>query len=110
MIRYRKLGHVELNVTDIGASRRFYESVVGLQYVESGPDGELFFRCDRDRYNIVLHPAAEPGLHRVGWMLEDEHQFAPLHAALSAARVAHRELGVAECRARHLARATRATG
>ncbi|HWI29083.1 MAG TPA: VOC family protein [Stellaceae bacterium] len=107
MIRYQKLGYVELNVTDTGRSRSFYEQLVGLEFVGEGERGEVLLRCDADHHSLVLHQAAEPGLKRVGWMLEDEAQFAPLHDALSRHDVAWRELPHAECRARHLGRATR---
>ena len=39
MVRYQKLGRVELNVTHLERSRHFYEKVLGLQYVDTGPDG-----------------------------------------------------------------------
>lgn len=107
MIRYQKLGYIELNVTDIGRSRSFYERLVGLEFVGEGERGEVLLRCDTDHHSLVLHQAAEPGLKRVGWMLEDEAQFAPLHDALSRHNVAWRELPTTECRARHLGRATR---
>jgi 2,3-dihydroxy-p-cumate/2,3-dihydroxybenzoate 3,4-dioxygenase len=41
MVRYRKLGRVELNVTHVETARRFYEEVVGLQYVDTGSDGAI---------------------------------------------------------------------
>jgi len=31
MIRYKKLGYVELNVSDLEKSRKFYEDIVGLE-------------------------------------------------------------------------------
>jgi len=34
MIRYRKLGYVELNVTDVARSREFFEKLVGLEFVD----------------------------------------------------------------------------
>jgi predicted enzyme related to lactoylglutathione lyase len=39
MVRYQKLGRVELNVTQLESARRFYVEVVGLQYVDTGADG-----------------------------------------------------------------------
>jgi len=33
MIRYKKLGYVELNVSDLDRSRKFYQDIVGLEFV-----------------------------------------------------------------------------
>jgi len=107
MIRYRRLGYVEFNVTDLSRSRAFYEAVVGLDYAGAGPDGEALFRCDSDHHGIVLHEAPAPGLKRVGWMLEDAPQFDRLHSRLTEHGVRFEELTSAECTARHLGRTTR---
>ncbi|MDQ1002215.1 2,3-dihydroxy-p-cumate/2,3-dihydroxybenzoate 3,4-dioxygenase [Neobacillus niacini] len=74
MIRYKKLGYVALNVTDIEKSAQFYEEVVGLQLVERVENGPVFFRCSRDHHNIVLYSGDEPGLRRIGLEVEDPEQ------------------------------------
>lgn len=107
MIRYRKLGYVELMVTDLERSAAFYRDIVGLEPAGEGPAGERRFRCSEDPYAVVLHQAPQPGFKRGGWMLEDERQFAGLHAALKSAGVAFEWLSDAECKGRGLARATR---
>jgi 2,3-dihydroxy-p-cumate/2,3-dihydroxybenzoate 3,4-dioxygenase len=75
MFRYKKLGYVALNVSDIEKSTKFYEEMVGLQLVEKNENGPSFFRCSNDHHNIALYPATgEPGLKRVGFQVEnDEH-------------------------------------
>ena len=107
VIRYRKLGYVELNVTDINASAEFYRSMVGLQYVATGSRGEVFLRCADDHHSVVLHQASDPGLKLVGWMLDDESQFDVLHARLKKAGVPFRELSRGQLAPRHLERTTR---
>ena len=107
MIRYSRLGYVELMVTDLERSAMFYRDVVGLQPAGVGPDGERRFKCSDDPYAIVLHRADKPGFKRGGWLLEDERQFAALHARLDANGVAFEELRSPECIARGLGRATR---
>jgi Glyoxalase/Bleomycin resistance protein/Dioxygenase superfamily len=57
MIRYRKLGYVELMVTDLERSAAFYRDVVGLEPAGEGPEGERRFRCSEDPYAVVLHKA-----------------------------------------------------
>jgi 2,3-dihydroxy-p-cumate/2,3-dihydroxybenzoate 3,4-dioxygenase len=107
MIRYRKLGRVELNVTDAVRSRNFYENIVGLQYVGTGSAGEVLLRCDHEHHNIVLHPAASAGLRVAGFMLEDDAQFAPLLETLRGAGLEVQEVTAATCAAHHQTRAVR---
>ena len=107
MIRYKKPGRVELSVTDVAASRRYYEQVVGLQHVGEGPDGEVLLRCDQDHHGVALHAAAHAGLRCAGFMLEDAAQFEPLIARLRAAGIETRERDAAQCRALGQARAIR---
>ena len=107
MIRYSKLGYVELMVTDLERSAAFYREIVGLQPAGRGPGGEYRFKCSDDPYAVVLHQADQPGFKRGGWMLEDESQFAALHQRLDGCGVRYEALAAAECRARGLARATR---
>ena len=54
MIRYSKLGYVELMVTDLERSAEFYRDIVGLQLAGTGPDGEIRFKCSDDPYAVVL--------------------------------------------------------
>ena len=105
MIRYRKLGHVALNVTDLDRAAAFYAGVVGLEPVGAGTEGERLFRCSADHHSVALHRADHPGLKRLGWMLEDAQQIDRVAAALSDAGVPWRRLAADECAARGLAEA-----
>jgi 2,3-dihydroxy-p-cumate/2,3-dihydroxybenzoate 3,4-dioxygenase len=107
MIRYKKLGYVELTVTDLDRAVAFYRDVVGLEPVGRGPEGEYRFRCSEDPYGVALHRADQAGFKRGGWMLEDESQFAVLHQRLRHSGVPYEEFAVTECQARGIARGTR---
>jgi 2,3-dihydroxy-p-cumate/2,3-dihydroxybenzoate 3,4-dioxygenase len=107
MIRYRKLGYVELNVTDLAKARDFYTGMAGLEYAGNGPEGELRLRCTDEPYSVVLYKATEPGFKRVGWMLDDERQFANIHRRLGEQGVAYEDLTPEECRRRLIGRACR---
>src|SRR5258708_15112349 len=98
MIRYKKLGYVELMVTDLDRAAGFYRDIVGLEPPGTGPDGELLFRCSEDPYAVALHRAGKPGFKRGGWMLEDAGQFETLHQPLRQHAVAYEELPPAECK------------
>lgn len=68
--RYRKLGYVALNVSDVDRSCDFYIREVGLELSERDETGRVFLRCGPDHHNLILYPAAEPGLKRVAFELE----------------------------------------
>jgi 2,3-dihydroxy-p-cumate/2,3-dihydroxybenzoate 3,4-dioxygenase len=108
-MRYRKLGYVALNVSDTGKSRRFYEDLVGLNYVGEGARGEVFFRCSFDHHNIVLYPSDAPGLKRVGWEMEDDGALDQAFAVLSEAGAAPHWLSDEECADLHQDRTFRAS-
>jgi 2,3-dihydroxy-p-cumate/2,3-dihydroxybenzoate 3,4-dioxygenase len=107
MIRYRKLGRVELNVTQLERARRFYEEVAGLQYVDTTADGGVRLRCDHEHHNVVLYEAHEAGLRCAGFMLEDDAQFQPLLERLTQAGLHPLEVDASTCRARMQQRAVR---
>jgi 2,3-dihydroxy-p-cumate/2,3-dihydroxybenzoate 3,4-dioxygenase len=72
MFRYKKIGYVALNVSDVEESTEFYNKVVGLQHVEKNEKGVSFFRCSNDHHNVILYPSAEPGIKRVGFQMEND--------------------------------------
>lgn len=85
--RYRRLGYVALNVTDLARSTAFYRDLVGLALSESS-DAFTALRCSQDHHNVLLYPAAKPGLKRVAFELESGRD-------LSAAREHVAGLGLA---------------
>ena len=107
MVRYKKLGYVELNVSDLSRSRNFYENLLGLEFVGEGPRGSLRLRCSDDPYNVVLHQSSTAGYKRAGWMLEDASQFEALEKQLRANDVPFENLSGGECSERGFGRATR---
>lgn len=68
--RYRKLGYVALNVSDLEKSLHFYCDLVGLQLEARVGDDVAFLRCSDDHHNIVLYRASEPGIKRMAFELE----------------------------------------
>jgi len=82
-IRFARLGHVVLNVTDLERSAAFYEEIVGLQRAPSPREDLAFFRCSERRQDIVLSRAAAPGLKRIGWQMESPFALAAVRAELA---------------------------
>ena len=70
--RYKRLGYVALNVTDVQKSTAFYRDLVGLAVTESS-DRVAALRCSRDHHNLLLHRSDAPGLKRIGFELESRH-------------------------------------
>ena len=69
-IRYKRLGYVVLNATDVTRSRKFYEALVGLTFVEQSPGGEAYLRRSDLHHDLVLANSDNPGLRRIGWQME----------------------------------------
>lgn len=67
--RYKRLGYVALNVTDLAKSTAFYRDLVGLALTES-TDAFAALRCSHDHHNLLLYRAPQAGLKRVGFELE----------------------------------------
>jgi len=84
MIRARRLQHVVLNVTDLDASVKFYEAVLGLEVVarQEEPAYEsaaAFLSCGADHHNLALFQRAQgappdnspPGMSHSAWQLDN---------------------------------------
>ena len=106
MIRYRKLGYVALNVSDVARSTAFYVDQVGLADGGPGPDGARFLRCSTSHHDLMLCPGT-PGLKRIGFEMESGDSLDGLIAAVEARGVATQAVPVADCAALHVTRAVR---
>lgn len=107
MPRYSKLGYVALNVTDIARARDFYETMVGLKFSGEGERGEVFFRCSTSHHDLVLYPAAKPGLKRFGFEMASDGDLDAIERTLSAEGLRVVELERDEARALHQGRTIR---
>jgi 2,3-dihydroxy-p-cumate/2,3-dihydroxybenzoate 3,4-dioxygenase len=96
-IRYKRLGYVALNVSDLDRSEDFYSRLVGLESMGRGPDDCRFLRCSGHHYDIALHKGATPGLKRIGFEMESLESLLELEAALKTAGVATQRVPAEEC-------------
>jgi 2,3-dihydroxy-p-cumate/2,3-dihydroxybenzoate 3,4-dioxygenase len=69
-IRFRRLGYIALNVSDLGKSRDFYESKLGLKADQPVAGGQLFLRCSDKHHDLMLIESHTPGVKRIGWQME----------------------------------------
>jgi len=68
--RYKKLGYVALNVTDVARTHEFVMNIIGLDDAGPGAAGERYYRVGSDHHSVVLYPAKQAGFKRAGWQLE----------------------------------------
>lgn len=70
--RYRRLGYITLNVTDIEKSSHFVTEFFGLDLVTEMPGGGRAFRAGRAFMDVLLVPGNDAALARTSWELEQE--------------------------------------
>lgn len=70
--RYRRLGYMVLNVTDIERSTQFATDVFGLDLVEEAQDGSRFFRSGSWHHDVIMKPAKTAAFVRGAWELETD--------------------------------------
>lgn len=88
IVRGRLIDHIQLVVNDLGASRRFYEAVLGALGIPIGGEGPGFFWADEFFVSSVDSPAAarQPtGRAHLAFQAKDRDAVDRLHAAALAA-------------------------
>ncbi|HKQ83391.1 MAG TPA: VOC family protein [Steroidobacteraceae bacterium] len=78
--RYRKVGYVALNVTDVARTTEFATKTFALENTGQGPNGERFLSCGPEHHDVVLYPAKDPGLLRGAFELETPEDVERAHA------------------------------
>jgi 2,3-dihydroxy-p-cumate/2,3-dihydroxybenzoate 3,4-dioxygenase len=101
-IRYQRLGFVELNVSDLDRSERFYIEQVGLEAMGRGPNDCRFLRCSDKSYDIVLSQNAAPGLKRIGFEMESLSALEALRSTLQHAGLWPLPMAATDAAAMHL--------
>ena len=82
--RGRLVDHLQLVVRDLGASRRFYEAVLGVLGVPIGGEGEDFFWADELFVSTADSVAARgelTGRHHLAFQARDAAMVDAFHAA-----------------------------
>lgn len=70
-IRYKRLGYVGLQVTNLENSLDFYLNKVGLNLV-SKDSSTAKLRCSEKPSDVTLHQGSEPGLSQIGMEVEND--------------------------------------
>ncbi len=78
--RYKRLGYVALNVSDLSRSLDFYQEMVGLDPAGESFHGEHLLRCTSRHHDVALHESDHPGLRRVGWEMESSTDVASVRS------------------------------
>ena len=68
-----RCSHAVLDVTNLDASRKFYESIIGL-HVEDADDKAVFLRGSEEHqhHSLVLRKAPTPACNRLGFRVANE--------------------------------------
>ena len=102
--RYRRLGYVALNVSDVERSGDFYRDFVGLTPAGQALNGEHLFRCSERHHDVVLHQSDAVGLRRVGWEMESAKDVASIRTHLQSLDIEPHPVAAAECDALGISR------
>lgn len=105
--RYRRLGYVALNVSNLARSDPFYRDIVGLQPAGDTPTGERLYRCTERHHDVLLHESPTPGLRRAAWEMESTEDLARIERHLHVLGLPVRAVSTAECAALGITRAIR---
>ena len=65
-----RLSHVNLNCTDIEATSRFFQNVLGFKLTDRSK-AMAFLRCNQDHHAVVLGDSGVNGLNHVAFMMPD---------------------------------------
>jgi len=106
MIRYKKLGYVAFNVSNLDKSIAFYRDMVGLDHVKTNDQGEAFLSCNSDHHNILL-VQGKPSLKRIAFQLESPEQLAVAEEWLTRHKVRWAHVPQEESYRLHIGRALR---
>lgn len=65
------LGHVEIRVTDLQASKRFFTELYGL-FVSAETENQVYLRAwqDYEHHTLILTQADVPGVEHISWRVE----------------------------------------
>ena len=80
MFRYRRLGYVALNVSDLDRASAWYQFILGLKLNERASRDSLHFDVGTNPDGLLLYRSSRPGLKRIGWEVESEDQISGLTA------------------------------
>lgn len=107
--RYKRLGYLMMNVSDIGRSTAFAQDVFGLDLVRTDERGQHFFRGSEHHHDVIFAPADKPALVRAAWELESQAELDIAFAYFEGQGMAPNWVVRDECRALEIERAFRVT-
>jgi catechol 2,3-dioxygenase len=81
-----RIGHMDLNVLDVKATRDYYENILGLTVEREDADGTLYMKCwdEWDKYSFILRPSKEATFNRVAYKVENDSDIDDLKTKIEA--------------------------
>lgn len=105
--RYRRLGYLELQVTDAARTAAFLTGIIGLDEAAGKDPARRYFRSGPHHHDVVVRQGAQAGFVRSSWELETDADLDAAFAHFAAQGLAPAWIGQAECDALSLERAFR---
>ena len=99
--RYKKLGYVGVNVTDLDRTVAFYRDVVGMEVSEYRQGEVAFMRCADDHHSLAFYPGAQPGLKRIAFEVQSDEDLEAARRQLQSLGVAFDNVPASEARGLH---------
>jgi 2,3-dihydroxy-p-cumate/2,3-dihydroxybenzoate 3,4-dioxygenase len=86
MLQPRQLGFIAFDVADLDASVRFYQDVVHFEVSEER-DGVVYLTGGREHHWLALKQSKTPGLNRVAFEMNNQHDLEEMERRLKSAGV-----------------------
>jgi len=97
LFRYRRLGYLVMNVTDIERATRFAVDIFGLDMECERADGSRCFRAGSHHHDVILVQAEKAALARAAWELENDRELKLAFRHFSEQGLKPAWVGGAEC-------------
>lgn len=94
--RFKKLGYVAVNVSDLERSVAFYRDVVGVEVSEYRKNEVAYLRFGEDHHSLAFYPAAQPGLKRMAYEMQSDEDLEAARRHLQHLGVKYEEVPLAE--------------
>jgi catechol 2,3-dioxygenase len=81
-----RIGHININVTDIEVSKLYYTKVMDMKITHEDEDGKVYLKCwdEWDKYSVVLTPNDKAGMNEIAYKVEKDSDLDDLKIKLEA--------------------------
>jgi len=99
--RFKKLGYVAVNVSDLDRSVAFYRDTVGMEVAGYRKGEVAYLRCGDEHHQLAFYPSDKPGLKRMAFEVQSDEDLEAARRHLKALGVDYKDVPQAEARDLH---------